>query len=188
VIVVSYYIYKLLDHYDRVIYVGQSVNVVSRVAQHRSDSKMMYAINRVYYSELKNKAEMNLYEMYYINKYLPRYNTQRLYDGGLELEIKETEWLPLEDLQKEIYDKELDNYCNGNISFESHAFCFSATRIEVDRIVLYEKREKIGASLPVTDEHEKNINKKRAAAYNAVERYLNSICEAMRESEEFIQN
>ena len=70
----SYYVYK---HYNKdleIIYVGLTTNINSRQADHKSSSVWKNEIYKIEYAEVSDSMLMNIYEKYYIDKYLPKYN------------------------------------------------------------------------------------------------------------------
>ena len=89
----KFYVYRFISK-DEIIYVGQTMNIKKRMHQHFNGKqghlkKECYQItNRVEYIELSNKTEMNIAEVYFINKYKPKYNSADKYeDTGIALDI-----------------------------------------------------------------------------------------------------
>lgn len=88
----KYYVYRFISK-DEIIYVGQTMDMNKRMHQHFYGKqghleKECYRItNRIEYLELKNKTEMNIAEIYFINKYNPKYNSVNKYeDTGITLD------------------------------------------------------------------------------------------------------
>lgn len=76
----KYYVYRFLNKYEEVIYVGRTNNISNRIKQHLSSghlpSDCYSLINKIEYIELETFTDILIYEIYYINKYLPIYNTR----------------------------------------------------------------------------------------------------------------
>ena len=88
----QFYVYRFISK-DEIIYVGQTIDIDKRMHQHFYGKqghlkKECYRItNRVEYIELSNKTEMNIAEIYFINKYNPKYNSVNKYeDTGITLD------------------------------------------------------------------------------------------------------
>lgn len=64
-------IYFLIDEKGEVVYVGQSINVHARIAQHESDSHKVFSRAKVIPCR---KDELRTLEMRYIAEHRPRYN------------------------------------------------------------------------------------------------------------------
>lgn len=62
-------VYRLYKD-NEIIYIGKSVNIKSRISQHIKDKE----IDSYDYCEFANESDMNIYELYYIDKFKPRLN------------------------------------------------------------------------------------------------------------------
>lgn len=76
----KYYVYRFLNSNEKIIYVGRTVNFNNRMKQHFGDSghlpKECYdSVRKIEYLELNHPIDMIIYELYYISKYRPKYNT-----------------------------------------------------------------------------------------------------------------
>lgn len=70
----SNYVYIFYNNND-VLYVGKTHNLHRRIIQHKD--KWWFAMaNRIKYAEFSNKTDMDIYEIYYINKLKPVYNKE----------------------------------------------------------------------------------------------------------------
>lgn len=85
-----YYIYLLKDIFDNCIYVGKTINLKQRISSHISirsstwrnnnyfdieeENKKSNEIHKVEYAECYSEVDMCIYEIYYINKFKPKYN------------------------------------------------------------------------------------------------------------------
>lgn len=91
------YTYRFLDREGNIIYVGYTgQRLDTRIAQHMEKghlSKDCYSeIARIEYIQYKTKADAQIYEVYYINKYKPKYNKLNKQTDIMSLELKEKEW------------------------------------------------------------------------------------------------
>ena len=92
----SYYIYK---HYNKdleVIYVGLTTDIDGRQSSHKTSSHWKSEIHKIEYAEVTDSMLMEIYEKYYIDKHLPKYNIKsidcqytRFFKNMEELEFKE---------------------------------------------------------------------------------------------------
>lgn len=69
-----FFIYKAVCSQGSILYIGQSTNIELRMSQHRSSSEWWTKAKEVLVSELPSKTSMDIYELYYINKYTPPFN------------------------------------------------------------------------------------------------------------------
>lgn len=92
----EYYVYRFMDDLGNVIYIGRTTNLRTRIQKHFSTGHLpdecYIATSYIESIKLKSQAEMNIYEMYYINIYKPKYNKQEKYDEVVTLELKELAW------------------------------------------------------------------------------------------------
>lgn len=97
----KYYVYKFINNDGDCIYVGRTVNLHNRMNQHFSKGhlpKTAYKeVEKIEYTILDSEIAMVMCELYFINKYKPKYNTSDLYRGEMYLR-------KFENLQWEIYD------------------------------------------------------------------------------------
>lgn len=70
----SNYIYILLKE-GKPLYIGKTKNLHRRLLQHSKDKWWFFAIDKILYFEFDNKTDMDIYEIYYINKYMPPFNS-----------------------------------------------------------------------------------------------------------------
>lgn len=77
----DYFVYKFVDDNNQIIYIGKTIRLPARMVQHfKTDSHLTDEcydnVKDVFYCSLKTKAEMDIYEIYLIDKYRPQYNKQ----------------------------------------------------------------------------------------------------------------
>jgi hypothetical protein len=70
----GYYVYKFHNQYNDLLYIGKTNNLTQRIQSHKNNKKWWNEVDKIEYTECKNKTDMDLYEIYYINKLNPRYN------------------------------------------------------------------------------------------------------------------
>lgn len=82
--VISYYIYRFKNELDEIIYIGKTININKRIKKHFSYGHLPYecydSVVKIEYMRCKHEAEMNIKEIYYINKYKPKYNDLDVYN------------------------------------------------------------------------------------------------------------
>ncbi len=95
------YVYRYLNINNEIIYVGKTLNMNNRQSQHFGSnghlSQECYAeVNKVEYIKLPTKIDMDIKELYYINKWKPTYNIKDKQQEELELIIDESKdiWFP----------------------------------------------------------------------------------------------
>src|SRR5690349_20065563 len=74
-----FYVYRFLDKNDEIIYIGKSKNIKKRTNSHFSGfghlpTECYRAADRIEYIEIESKIEMDIKELYYIDKIKPKYN------------------------------------------------------------------------------------------------------------------
>lgn len=72
------YIYYL-THDDEIVYIGQSINVFSRVGFHISRKEKVF--NGIRFSEVDPCADLDVVEFYEIAKHQPKYNSSKIANG-----------------------------------------------------------------------------------------------------------
>lgn len=91
----KYCIYRYLNKKKEIIYVGLTARpIAKRIREHEKealDNETFY----VEYAEVASKSIMQQYEIFYINKYRPKYNIRLLDENGAKLlELPELEFKP----------------------------------------------------------------------------------------------
>jgi len=81
----DYFVYKFVDDHNQIIYIGKTIRLPARMVQHfKTDSHLTDEcydhVKRVFYCSFKTKVEMDIYEIYLIDKYRPQYNTISVYE------------------------------------------------------------------------------------------------------------
>lgn len=123
----KYYIYRYYNKENEIIYVGlTSRPMQNRVKEHEKD-KLKNETYRIDYATVKTRADMQLYEIYYINKYQPKYNIRTLDKKGIHISLPELEFFPYEDGKSDscmLSDVETRDYCvkmaAGNMTVHVH--------------------------------------------------------------------
>jgi len=104
----DYFVYMFVDANNQIIYIGKTIRLPARMIQHfKTDSHLTDEcynnVKHVFYCSLKTNAEMDLYEIYLIDKHRPQYNTKSIYerDEICSIILPELVW-------KEYYNESLD--------------------------------------------------------------------------------
>jgi predicted transcriptional regulator len=99
----KFYVYKFINKEERIIYIGKTNNIKNRISQHLSKGHLSQEcyneINHIEYAEIDNKTNCCLYEVYYINKYKPKYNKRHKYEDINIIELPELSWKTLDKLK-----------------------------------------------------------------------------------------
>lgn len=91
-----YYIYRFLDNEGNTLYIGKSTNIIRRINEHFSGNGHLpqdcyINCNSIEILEYENPLEMDIGEIFFINKYKPKYNTISKYkeEYNMNIDIKE---------------------------------------------------------------------------------------------------
>lgn len=84
------YIYKFISNRG-VIYVGKTIDSNTRFAHHL-DKNWINEVVEVEYVELYNRSDMDIYELYYIDKYKPKYNKICNRESTFSYTLPELKW------------------------------------------------------------------------------------------------
>lgn len=82
----KYYVYRFLNSESEVVYVGKTKQPLEkRILIHFGNSghlrkDQISMVTRIEFLELGSRIEMDIVELYYINKWKPAFNTQSKYD------------------------------------------------------------------------------------------------------------
>lgn len=95
------YIYRFLNNQNEIIYIGRTKNIKQRMEHHLGNRSHLNVnvykeLNSIEYCKLNNSNEMYIYEIYLINKYSPKYNTQYNSQAHLTFELPELTWTTYE--------------------------------------------------------------------------------------------
>ena len=81
----GYFVYKFIDDDNQIIYIGKTIRLPARMVQHfKTDSHLTDEcydnVKYIFYSSLKTKVEMDIYEIYLIDIHRPPYNVQSVHE------------------------------------------------------------------------------------------------------------
>lgn len=89
----GYFIYKLFNKQDELLYAGQTENLCQRFSAHFAENNWKTKeIFRIEYAECQKKIDLQIYELYYINILNPKYNKAFAYNQIPSFELKELEF------------------------------------------------------------------------------------------------
>lgn len=134
------YILCKIYYDDEVVYLGRTKQPLqNRIREHVFKRPLVRAIeinkvSRIEYAEFASEADMNLYEIYYINKIKPRLNKDDKAKDGLTIELPEVHWRPFEIL---LWDK-----WKKKIALNDQAIAMQKAEIERHRKLVREMRSK----------------------------------------------
>lgn len=86
-----YFVYKYINKKNELLYVGQTIDLDRRFNEHKN---RIWDIEKekILYAECKTIIDMNIYEMFYINKLKPKYNTALVFNDLPSFDLPELEW------------------------------------------------------------------------------------------------
>ena len=101
------YTYRFMDKYNNIIYVGYTgQKMAQRMGQHFTKGhlpKECYnSVAKIEYIHWKTKSDAQIMEVYFINKYKPKYNKQDKRLDNLTLKLDEKEWKLYKGLKRQI--------------------------------------------------------------------------------------
>ena len=91
------YTYKFVNKYNEIIYIGYTgQKMAQRMNQHFTKGhlpKSVYEeVAKIEYIKHKTKSDAQVWEVYLINKYKPRYNTLNKKNDALTIDLGEENW------------------------------------------------------------------------------------------------
>lgn len=95
------YVYRFIDENNRILYIGKTVNMDTRMKQHFSSKSHLKKqgkgdlydkIQRIEYLSCKTEYDALVKELYYINYYKPKYNTASKIKQLIQPLEKEDKW------------------------------------------------------------------------------------------------
>ncbi|WP_300381199.1 GIY-YIG nuclease family protein [Clostridium sp.] len=86
-----FYIYLFYNE-KTLLYVGKSINIYSRFNSHKSSQKWFSEVTHIHIATCQNKIDMDIYELYYINKLNPLYNIASVNDSPPTFTITKLEF------------------------------------------------------------------------------------------------
>ena len=91
------YTYKFINKYNETIYIGYTgQQMAQRMNQHFTKGhlpKSVYEeVAKIEYIKHKTKSDAQVWEVYLINKYKPRYNTLNKKNDALTIDLGEENW------------------------------------------------------------------------------------------------
>lgn len=83
---ISRYIYFLYDYNDNLLYIGKTVNLIQRLKCHFNKLglklqpwKQDVDKDKIVIYRCNNDTDLDMYETYFINKYKPKYNLEKVF-------------------------------------------------------------------------------------------------------------
>lgn len=132
----KYYIYKYLNKDNEVIYVGLTTRPIKQRVKEHEVEKLQEETYFIEYAEVATKADMQMYEIYYINKYKPKYNIRSLDKNGTNMNLPELVFIPFNKKGKEIDIKH-----SNNGEYRKYNITTNTGSIEVKILNPYSRKE-----------------------------------------------
>lgn len=99
----NYFVYRFLNSDEDVVYVGKTRNSLEkRMSVHFGNSghlskEQLDTVATIEYLDFDSRVEMDIAELYYINKWKPPFNTQSKYDEEFSMEPRvDDQWKPFD--------------------------------------------------------------------------------------------
>ena len=101
------YTYRFKDKYDNVIYIGYTGQTMAqRINQHFTKGHLPQSVYeevvKIEYMKHKTKSDAQVWEVYLINKYKPRYNTLNKKNDALTIDLGEENWKVYQVLKQQV--------------------------------------------------------------------------------------
>lgn len=94
----NYFIYKFLNKDNEVIYVGKTNNIYARMNQHNQKKYFKNKeVVKVLLAQCNSPTDRDIYELYYINLYSPKYNDKQNYGIQFSFALPELEFYEYND-------------------------------------------------------------------------------------------
>lgn len=87
-------IYRYFDKQNNVIYVGLTSRPLKRRVKEHSIEQLQSETDHIDFAMVPSEADMRMYELFYINKYQPKYNKRDLYKDGNTINLPELTFQP----------------------------------------------------------------------------------------------
>ncbi|NLD49115.1 MAG: helix-turn-helix domain-containing protein [Clostridiaceae bacterium] len=82
-------IYLCFDDNDTIIYIGRTTCIKGRIENHKLNTYWWKEVIRLFFALAKCETDMAIYEIYYINKFKPKYNQQDKFNDCCSLKLDE---------------------------------------------------------------------------------------------------
>lgn len=89
----QYIVYKFLNSKNETLYIGKSVNFDNRIKSHIKTKKWWKEVKVVQIAQCSTKTDMDIYELYYINKLEPKYNIASVNNISSSFNLDELEFI-----------------------------------------------------------------------------------------------
>lgn len=101
------YTYRFKDIYNNTIYIGYTGQKMSeRMHQHFTKGHLpkecYQSVAKIEYIKWKTKSDAQVMEVYFINKYKPRFNKQDKRSDTLTIQLDEKEWKTYQVLKNQV--------------------------------------------------------------------------------------
>ena len=110
------YTYKFINKYNETIYIGYTgQQMAQRMNQHFTKGhlpKSVYEeVAKIEYMKHKTKSDAQVWEVYLINKYKPRYNTLNKKNDMLTVDLGEENWKVYQVLKQQVIKQKTNWGC-----------------------------------------------------------------------------
>lgn len=106
-----FYIYIFFNNKE-ILYIGKTINIYSRFNDHKSSKNWFKQVTHIALANCNTKLDMDIYEIYYINKLKPKYNINSVYNETPTFHIEDLTFITLS--ITEFYKKFSSSYNKKN--------------------------------------------------------------------------
>ncbi len=89
-------VYKFYNEKDNLLYVGKTTNLKNRINSHSLDKYWWKEVKYILYAHCNSATDMDIYEIYYINKLHPKYNKQSVNNDNFSFNLNELQFKRIE--------------------------------------------------------------------------------------------
>lgn len=110
-----FYVYKYLNDKNEVLYVGQTIDLDRRFNEHKGHQWDIEK-SKILFAKCNTLSDMNIYEMYYINKLKAKYNTALVFNDVPSFELPELTWEEYDKNHYETKTKEVEERLKNKLN------------------------------------------------------------------------
>lgn len=141
----SYYVYRFVDANHKIIYVGRTNDLSTRMSTHFGKNghlpKACYQqVHRIDYLQVETKNDMKIKELYYISRYRPLFNTVDTGEVSFELNEPADAWVMMDDANASLL-KDISLLEKRNKAIESKIETLESEKINLVKKVNTRKKQ-----------------------------------------------
>ncbi len=130
----EYYIYRYFNSKNKVIYVGLTGRPIKRRVYEHKTEDLQKETDHIDFATVATESDMRMYELYYINKYQPKYNRRDMYIDGQTLHLPELTFQPY------LEEQESENAYVSSVDKRDYVFRCTGGNVILSILNPYDKR------------------------------------------------